>query len=492
MPNGMLAFASVCTKPPCPNRLDYTWVPPEGATKFHFGGKLPDNPDGPPPFKWTNVPQDGQGNGLVVMVGYEPPNPYPWDYKYVTDKFLADRSTDGWVYSMNQDAVYMDTKVTAPTTKAGASEPVTVQAATDGAATLGIAPAQEPGAAPQAGEYYLRHAGIYMYNWDHNQRLTQELCEDWMRLLTSDEAFFALRCPVYPPTLSATEPYTDPFVIRGEISPTLRLIRYGPNQTLVNVPLERRPERQTFLANAMPQVPGEHWIAFGVAHDAPIACPAGLNVPGELWEWALEFYLDLGGAQDGFVGRMLPMYACFEGAARPFFMGTIGQGSGNVQGQTWGITTIGPLVLRLEREYGTGYAMPIAVGGGYYAQVSAGRPVTLAHSVTNYATSAMTVTLSYSSTRSLPWGIYEDVTGTLPITRPVRLGSQYNTRSRNFWVIAAIPAGAVPGPDTLYVTATDVLSPTRSTWAASSVWVGDWVPPEPWRPYGLALPMIER
>jgi hypothetical protein len=108
------------------------------------------------------------------------------------------------------------------------------------------------------------------------------------------------------------------------------------------------------------------------------------------------------------------------------------------------------------------------------------------------------VVLTHSSTLGLPWGFYSGTVDApdvplVPITGPFQVKPFGPNPPYNFWAITTVPADVPAGAETLVITATDVISPTRVAWTSDLAWVGDWVaPPGPPLWYRLYLPLVLR
>jgi hypothetical protein len=197
----------------------------------------------------------------------------------------------------------------------------------------------------------------------------------------------------------------------------------------------------------------------------------------------------------------LPIYYCYEGQVPPAALAGVsrllGAGVAATTYQGWGITCLGPHPLRLHGDP----PMPgFEIGSTHTGWITPTQPITLSHYVLNLSNAPVTLTLSYSSSLDLPWGIYSGTWQAptlplVPITEPLRLKAPTGGMRdvRTFWLIGSAPAGTPAGAETLIITARDVTSPARSVWTSDLVWVGDWVaPPTPihWR--ALHLPLLLR
>jgi hypothetical protein len=249
--------------------------------------------------------------------------------------------------------------------------------------------------------------------------------------------------------------------------------------------MEYRPARFSFLETQLPSAPGEHWLALGVATTPTVTCPAGLNVPGGTWQFQTDFQLDFGGTYDANVGKILSLYNCYEGQNAPFFFAQTGQLPGSkprapaYQGQ--GITCAGPRPIEL-----ISHSAPrLEVGSPHTFIASPSQRVTFPQYVFNHGSAPVTVNLSFTSTRNLPWGIFADAAGATPLANPILLAADSQLGSyREFYMIVDIPAGTSSGLEMLTITATDVASPSRSAWKNSRTPVteGFRISARPWAP----------
>ena len=349
-----------------------------------------------------------------------------------------------------------------------------------------------------ADDYYLWHTTQWFYS--PGTTMTSALCQATMDLLQSDNAFFAFRFPVFPAT-THEEAYELPVAFDAEVSPTLVLLEYNegpqPPTTHFTLPLEIRPQTFTFLENKLPSADGEHWMALGVAKEPKVDCSAIPEI-ADGWEFKVDVHLDFGGDEEAGREHVLPVYYCYEGQDAPFFFPAIGRAMNNeiMSYQGWDTTCIGPDPLRLTK-YGA-HVPQFVLSQTHRTLVQPQTTVSLVHKVSNSGADApVTVDLDFSSDLDLPWGIYAGTYESpdiplIPITEPVTLERSGQDSIRVFWMVADIPEG-IQGMETLRITATDVTSPTISTWTSDLLWVGDWSSPDPgplWRP--LYMPLLLR
>jgi hypothetical protein len=327
-----------------------------------------------------------------------------------------------------------------------------------------------------------------MHFWPaETQTMTTNLCQDQMALLQGGHTFLALRFPVLPPTLSYTEPYTLPVVGLSRLN--LKDTSVWPPTLVFTVPLEYKPEYAIFLENELPAAPGEHWLALGVVTTPTVDCASVPTLTD--WEFQAEVWLDFGGTQDAGRGRLLPRYYCYEGQTPPPLLPRAAADSTAYQG--WGITCVGPHPLYLES-----YVRPLELYGVHRAWITPTQTISFSHSIVNWTLTPLTVVLTHSSTLGLPWGFYSGTVDApdvplVPITGPFQVKPFGPNPPYNFWAITTVPADVPAGAETLVITATDVISPTRVAWTSDLAWVGDWVaPPGPPLWYRLYLPLVLR
>ncbi len=343
-----------------------------------------------------------------------------------------------------------------------------------------VQPAQPSSA--QDDTYYLWQ--VWQHLWPTSaMTMTASICQDQMDLLQGGHAFFAMRFPV-----SSTLPYTAPYplpLVTGLITYTPKLnLKYAsaPYTSVLTVPLELKPQYLGFLENKMPNAPGEHWLAMGAVMTPTVDCSRVPTMTN--WMYEAEFWLDFGGAPDAGVGATLPLYSCYEGQTLPSLAGLTSY-------QDWGITCLGPQPISLED------VPRIDIEGTRTAWITPTQTITFYHPIRNWTGITRTVTVTHASMPTLPWQLYtaleSDPTTLVPITDTLALPASF-WKIRPLWAKVTVPESAPAGAVTLVITATDVTSPTLSTWTSDLVWVGEWVapPPPPWERHKVYLPLMKR
>jgi len=355
--------------------------------------------------------------------------------------------------------------------------------ATQAGTPLVEAQSAQPSSA-QDDNYYLWQ--LFQHIWPTSaMTMTASLCQEHMNLLQSENTFFALRFPVSP-TLPYTAPYHLP-LLTGPITDTYApklILKYSshPYTTVLTVPLEIRSGYLGFLVNKMPQAPGERWIAMGVVTTPTVDCSSVPTMTN--WMYEAELWLDLGGTREAGMGATLPFYSCYKGQTLASFVGLTSY-------QDWGITCLGPQPIFLED------VPRIELAGTHTGWITPTQTITFYHPIRNWTGITRTVTITYTSTPTLPWQLYTafeaDPNTLVPLTSTIELPSSF-WKIRPLWAKVTVPEDASAGAATLIITATDVTSPTLSTWTSDLVWVGEWVapPPPPWEKYKVYLPLVIR
>jgi hypothetical protein len=323
--------------------------------------------------------------------------------------------------------------------------------------------------------------------------LTTQLCDDWLGRMQSEDVFVAVQVPIAPgPAVTAS--VGVPVAAGGLYSSSLQLGDYSAPAPAITVPLTLRPERFTFLANALPAAPGELWVAMGLDLRAPAACPPGLFAPANGWGMLLTTLLNLTHQPDNCEGCILPLYFCAEGEEKPLPLAVASlvlPAATTYQGD--GITCIGPQSMSLLTEssaWTLGHTSSIAV--------TPTQTISLMHTLFNPADTPVTVTVSHNSAMGINWRIYRGNSAMpnpgAPITGPLVLGP---SNGAFIWLISEpVPTTGISGSQTLIVTATSVISPADLRWKGDLIWVGSWTPPPPPPPppagHDLFLPLVRR
>jgi len=439
-------------RPPYPPTVKLSWTPPKGVTDIYT---YPTPDPGGPPFVWSQLAVDpATGRAEEVIVHCTAPPDLP----------------TGGVHTFTVEA-------------GGQRESRSAYGL--GAETAALAQGAGPPVAALNSTSYLWEITEW-YGWK-GMAMTSSLCQSLIETVQDDRSFIAVRFPVFPPTTTASAPYALPIVYRGSYSPTLSLVRYSPNETLLSLPLDYRPERFTFLEEELPSAPGEHWLALGVPADITDACPPALDIPAGDWEFEVDGALDFGGELDTCAGCELQMYYCYEGQQSSFLPAASGAAlaTGLAHSAYQGITCLGPHYLRLG-------ASRWDLAEASAAVVTPTMPISLHHYIFNSGSGTVTAALECTSTLGIGWSLYsgdqDSPNLSTPISGPIEIGHA----GLHFWLISApVPEIGLAGPHTVYVTATDVNAPQETRHTTDLLWIGEWGAP-PTVDFRVYLPRVLR
>ena len=436
------------TGSPAPDKATYKYTPADGASDFKWDPQHPpENPNGPPPYVWRDVPVSTKINFSFTNSEL----PAGTGSKPCTEVLVADHN-DG-----SKSAVSREYRL-------GAQE------------LLALSGAPLLADAEQDDELWV--AGRYVDIYDIT--MTTKLCDDWLGLLQSDEAFLAARVPIAAPVVP-TESYTIPVVFVGEQVPHLRLLEWGDPTPVMTAPAELRPERFAFANSVLPDAPGESYVALGLAPE-PLACPANLDIEADGWGLLGITYLDLRSQPNNCQGCTLPTYYCYEGQELPAidplpqFTGsalTLARAAGLTAYQGEGITCMGPHFLTLleSPEWELSGA-----SAGWFTPTA---PISFHHYIYNWSgppQEVLTCNLTLSSTLGSDWGLYEgDMNGPVEPLTEIALPLQVDEFSRHFWVIAE-PESPQPGAHNLVLSASCQGFSDEQT-VSDIFWIGDWIAP---------------
>ncbi len=465
---------------PLPDTLTYVYTPPPGVTDLQFPGQQPSfkQPNGS--YVFSNLPVDAGGRGPKIEVTFTTPK---LDFETVATQMVDTLQVGLPNGSSGSSSFYFKIVEASSQSNAAAVEPD--QPAVEGSHPASLA----------ADDYYLWET--HLFSSDAITLTTAE-CNDQLDFWRDENNFLAIRSPVLPVTETYTGGLTLPVAFRDSYSPTLALIEYSPAFTeteVFSIPLTYQPAQFTFLANALPHQDGEHWIALSAAEDEATTCPAGLNISAEHWVFDTEIWFDFGGEQDTYKDQILWVYYCHRGQNSPVSAGVqlTPTNFGPYQGQS--VTCLGAHPLRL-RDFGTPNP-PFVLYGEATGSITPTQTISFHHTIRNLSDQAITVTLSISSSASLPWALFEGTQSgptepRTPLEMPITLENEFGfpNNERHFWLIAEMPAATESGPETVRVTAHNSENPAQTTWTSDLVWVGDWVAPPP--KYKLYFPLIAR
>jgi len=454
-----------------PGNLNLVYTPPPGAANVQFEGRQPDERREDGSYVFNNMPVHEGGETTwqteEINVSYDAPSPPAGQDMTIAVDNLNVQQPNG-----EQDSASQSYPV--QSSSSASSPPI----GTD-------LPTIPTSSEAQSATYYLWQ--VETWHMLESERLTTEVCQEWLEPLLQADAFIGVQFPLIGATPPYTGAYSLPVAMRDAYFPAVKLTDNTtfPPKTVLTVPLEYKPQYLTFLSTALPWKDNERWFALGVKEGASVACPPNLNLAPGKWEIKTEAWLDFGGAQNACAECVLPVYYCYEGQELPDLPVAIPAQALSLVGaahQGWGITCVGPQLLRIADENAGNPSFFLAGMGA--ATVSATERVTFSHTAAKLTSGSVNVTLAATSTLGGSWTFYTDANPPIPIVAPIPLnGSSSTTWYKEFLVAGVIPAGAQAGAHTLYLTATDAANATRKTQATDMLWVGDWKAPGPHKVY---------
>jgi hypothetical protein len=417
----------------------YIWTPPPNASGFVFA--RPTEPGGPP-FVWKGLAP----NTSIQVSFYFPQKPAGLVGAWRVTEYFEVQTSDG------QNASVVHT-----TTLGGTAAQ---------AAGLVTGHAESREASGSAGLVW------ELARWFDFPSTTMDTntCQTWIDFLSGPQAFFAVRMPV---TRTATGAVQVPFVSGADYPSMLRIQRYVPAAWVYTATLELRPERLTFVANALPGAADEQWLPLGVSSDAP-ACPTGLSIAAGNWTSMGTIFVDLSHRPDDCLGCIQPIYFCYEGQDSPLAMATpTPVQAGSAEASADGITCFGPQAVSI----GTGPNWNVMVASSLIAMPP--ESLRLHHAVSNRTGVERDFNLAYESDLAVNWRMYGGTSTSPnmgePLGNTVRLADK---QVKFIWLISdPLATDTRSGSYSLRFAAALASAPTESRWASDIIWVGEWVAP---------------
>jgi hypothetical protein len=301
--------------------------------------------------------------------------------------------------------------------------------------------------------------------------LTTDLCQDLVDFIQDDQAFLALRLPLSPTTF-ITQTAAIPFYLGEPYSNTFSVATVLPDfSTHITVPLGLRRERLDFAANHLPQAEDELWVTLGGWGEA-LTCPPGLDTPADKWMIRYDVLLDLSGQPDNCANYILPSHYCYEGPELPATAARLLNALNNVTYQGDGITCIGPHIIDLDD------TIQWSLGGASVQSITPTQVISLPHFI-YVQTGSLTLTLDITSTLDVTWTLYLGDYHAPDLNAPISLPWTV-AGFEDFWLVSSpVPATTTHGSYSVFVSASEVLTPTNARHNSNLLWVGDWIaPPE--------------
>lgn len=427
------------------------WSPPEGASSFQFEGLSPSNPAGPPPFLFENPPVHAQAPSEPdLRVSYLPPAAS--GRQRLVDTFLV-------------------------TAASGAEQAFNVSHDETGKFF-------ESGDGQVSGRTLQDGGGISWRwaNWLYTDAfdLEESQAEALVDYLQSGEFFIGLRFPVQQETSPLD--YEAPVVMKPDEMPHIAILDHtmpwGGNdlsQAVADLELEYDPGHLEFLENSLPVEEGTRWTSMRPKSD-PIQIEDRFPLASGDWELFTTGVIDLSEMEDSCRDCVLEVYFCHEGAEEPGLFDLLAtKRMKSYQGE--GITCFGPVPKRLFDAGGSGSADPsFSLTSVPLLKVEPSSRVSFYVEINPLGGASVNLDFNLQSSAGLSWKLYEGSWEEPNLSRPIN-GAYHVDSAVTIWVVGDLPADA-QGLETVRLTASDASDASKSTWTATSMWIGDWIPPE--------------
>ncbi|MBN1667507.1 MAG: hypothetical protein JW862_10480 [Anaerolineales bacterium] len=434
------------------------WSPPIWSSNFTFHTQQPENPNGPAPYVFKNVPVGADGLMQTVVVTYVPDLISSQDSVTVSDHAV----------------------ITANNAQASALGEMTITRSAESPASLisyhsrGNSPASFT---TQPDDYYAWHNQVWFglpnLSWD------PVICQEALDVLQSQATFVGLRFPNAWTLDPASGSVGIPLLFQPGNMPYLALLdeRSWPANEVFTIPLRLAPEHNDYLYNWLPQKEGESWLALDLSTDVASLCQQSPQLPAGEWEFSVQFWLDFGGLEDACQNCVLETYFCYIGQEDPLGISPVAfRSDATVAGvQAENTTCLGPLPLRLAEQASD---PPFMLLDSNILRVEPGQRVTLSHLLLLEGQASQEVEISVSSSSGLDWELFTGTFDEADLDSPIQGALQLSQAISPLpiWLSVEIPAGA-QGPETVVLTVQQAGQPESYTWDASLLWIGDWQPP---------------
>lgn len=425
--------------------VSYIWTPPfDFIETYRFPGRQPDNPAGPPPFIFSDVPLVSGSQYEAVAVEFDWP-PLPAGLNTLSGVETIQLKETGGLGE--PDPVHFFYTLAAQPARSAAED-------------LRLAPVSSSGRKTYD---YLAYEQMI----DGSGLMTPSLCQRYVDALTSGDYFYAIQLPAVAVDGSPTA-YRLPFATYGEeIRPRAELRSWASGQmaTGFNAPLKREPRYLTCLENELPRAEGKHWLAL-------VAEPSVFNYcadfpPNE--RWFVELFLFF--HQEALEQDLLT-YVCYRGED-PLLRALFARASTELgleflQQRQDGccLACLGPVPMSITQDYS--HMELLNTSADFYVQ-PAGRRVAFKH-ILNNAPDVATLRYEYlGDEQELEWGFYDDVAGQYDLAAPITGAGPF---SDAFWFVSEPVTGAVrKGLYSMKVIAT--LPSQESAWSTNFINVGE-------------------
>jgi|GEM_PF-2074542 len=420
----------------------YIWTPPfDFIQAYRFPGRPPDNPSGPPPFVFSNVP-------LVSGTGFEPVQ-VEFDWPPLPSGVTSLRGVETFRVRVAGEQ--------------GEPNPVHFFYTLTAAPKAGSPREAERYLAPVVPADPANYDYLEYTRWiDGLSQMIPSLCDKYVEGFNSGDFFYAIRMPAVaaPGSPGAyTLPYASPggdLRSRAVLQNWSALPATGFDATLV-----RAPEYLTCLENSLPEAEGMHWLA--LAAEAPVLDNCATFPLTEQWSIMLILYL-----QREILDRELLTYACYRGdnpllkAACAWAAEDLGFELREKNDAECCLTCLGPIPMQVTQSYNQMELHNANVD--LYVQPHGQRKAFL-HYLTSAPAAAALAYTHVGAQHGLQWGFYKDVNGHYDLSQPI---TQANPGFTAFWIVSEPITAAIPKGEY-------IMKITATTAKGAEVWTNDFI-----------------
>jgi len=452
------AFATVTYTPPNIGAMHSSERQYLANLTFH--GQQPDNPDGPAPYVFSNVPE-----GSTIWVSFSAPSVR--DFETTSNYFSS------FTARADDQGVHWDSMINVRRNKTAVWHRAL----------------SRPGDGPFRRAAAAKDETYMVWQWEHwfpvaGAEMTTERCRQWLEIMQNPDLYIAVRFPLIDTIQGVGPTWQVPIAYRDGLDPVISLIRYPyPPETVVSLPVELRRDRLDLVSSFLPQVEGEQYMVFSASPNAAAFCPDDLQIDVGAWEIYSNMHLDLGGDESTCEGCNLQVFLCWAGSESPLsnpVKAGLEMAFTSIRNE-W-LTAIGPFPLRLA-PFNDPPNPPLNVSGPGMQRIDAPAEVWFHHWVANMGDDPIEASFSVTSELGLDWRLYEGTPSgpdlDSPVVGPVNIDSWIN-----LWLWADIQAG-IGGPETVVLEATATVFPDTPVSNTDVLWIGDWTPVDD----GVVLPV---
>ncbi len=429
--------------------MDYYWSPPFGNVNNITFSVPPENPQGPPPYRWMGLRPTGNFFA-PVSIRYRYPET---DQAMIGHESVQyDRYTDGLFDSTcTRNDVATRKVLLSPSPQAPA--PLAGQ----------LAKRQHGPQAERSGEY-LYYTGYY----HAATPMTPEVCRAYAEALSEGRIFFAVQTPTVGMEDLGGFVRTSVLPDRATVKSRIELTNYPANTAGFSGAVIEAPQYINALENAFPSPEGMMWTPL-LLDSRLVDDNCGAFTGAEGWMLQLKFIFE-----KTLEDSTLQSYFCYAGES-PFVIEALRQKAGTSgmpfrQAATAAepcLTCLGPNPVIL-KQYGD--IVPDLACSWYNLAVQPdGRRINFWHMAYNVP-GPCSLGVSYNQTPPGPlgWSFYEDKGMEPDLTKPITSLDANKT----FWVVSDPVDGAVvPGEYAIMVSLTPQGAVGSPAWASDSAWV---------------------